>query len=281
MQQLGSVSASRRLLIWRAYPAAMRRRHQAAGARERQYHLPGADKAVAALAVVAVVLVGLSLLTRYLAYRRELATPGIAPPSWMVLFDVNAEANVPTWFTVALMVFAGAVAAGAGLVIYPTSRSVGRFFLALAAVLLLLSLDEFVGLHERLGTLGAAALGRSALHFTWVVPGALLAGILLVALLLGGRSLPRATRRRLTVALAVYLTGVLVVEAVSGQVLLAYGDRAAYLLVTGVEELLEMLGLLLVLRAVLGSIQAERVGEGWLLRPVGSHATAARNSSDV
>lgn len=237
-------------------------------ARERQTRLSGANKALAILAVVAVVLVGLSLLTRYLAYRRELAAPGVAPPSWMVIFDVNAEANVPTWFTVALMIFAGAVAAAAGLVLHPTSRQAGRFFLALAAVLLLLSLDELVSLHERLGDVGAAAVGGSALHFTWVVPGALLALMLLVSLVVGGRSLPQAIGRQLGVALTIYLTGALVIEAISGQVLIAYGDRAAYLLVTGVEELLEMLGILLVLRAILGSIRAERVSEGWLLRPL-------------
>jgi len=221
---------------------------------------------VVVLAVVAVGLVGLSLLTRYLAYRREVAAPGIAPPAWLALFDVNAEANVPTWFTVALLVLAAGAAAAAGLVASRSAPRAARFFLALAVVLLLLSLDELAGLHERLGALGAAVTSGSALHFAWVVPGAALAGLLLVALLVGGRSVPRTVRRQLAVALAIYLTGALLVEAVSGQVLVARGDRAAYLLVTGVEELLEMLGVLLVLRAVLGSVRAQRAGDGWTVR---------------
>ncbi|UOY03602.1 hypothetical protein [Blastococcus sp. PRF04-17] len=230
--------------------------------------LGAVDAGAAVLACVAVLLVGLSLLTRYLAYRREAASPGIEAPEWMTLFDVNSEANVPTWFSVALLAAAGAAAVGPGLLSRSAAPGRSRFFLGLAVVLLLLSLDEMAGIHERLGALGAVVAGGSGLHFVWVVPGAAAAVLLLAGLVLGGRSLPSLIRRRLSFAAAVYLTGALVVEAVSGQVLAAHGDRAGYLVVTAVEELLEMLGVVLVLRAVCGSMHACHASGGWTLQPL-------------
>jgi hypothetical protein len=212
----------------------------------------------------------MSLLTRYLAYRREVAAPGIAPPSWMTLFDVNGEANVPTWFSVVLLLGASSAAGGAALLNRRAAPRRARFYLLVGLALAALSLDELVGLHERLGAVGAAVAGGSPLHFVWVLPGAVLAGVLLVGLVLGGRSVSAATRRRLWVAVAVYFAGALGAEVLSGQVLVAQGDRAAYLLVTGAEEFLEMVGSILVIRALLKTVRTEPVPGGWTLRAVAS-----------
>jgi hypothetical protein len=54
---------------------------------------------------------------------------------------------------------------------------------------------------------------------------------------------------------------------VSGQVLVAHGPREAYVLVTAVEELREVLGVILVLRAVLGAVRAHPAAGGWGLTP--------------
>jgi len=58
-----------------------------------------------------------------------------------------------------------------------------------------------------------------------------------------------------------------VLETVSGQVLLAHGDRAGYLLVTAAEELLEMLGVVVALYAVLRLVRSSRDDAGWRLSP--------------
>lgn len=229
------------------------------------------DRLVLGLAAVAVGLVALGLLTRFLAYRREVADPGIAVPGWMLLFDVGAEANVPTWFTVVVMV-AGAVGAlGAAILCWGGCRRSAWFFAALAVLLLAMSLDEVASLHERLQGLGESLIGGSAVHFAWVLPGTLIAGAIMAGLALGARAISAATRRRLLVALGTFFTGALAIELIGGQLFDAQGDRAVYvLLVISVEEFLEMLGVILVLRAVLRSIHAAPHGAGWVLRPAGA-----------
>jgi hypothetical protein len=68
-------------------------------------------------------------------------------------------------------------------------------------------------------------------------------------------------------ALAIFVTGALLAEVVSGQVLVAHGHREAYVLVTPVEELREVLGVVLVLGDVLGAVRAPPAAGGWVLIP--------------
>jgi hypothetical protein len=129
-----------------------------------------------------------------------------------------------------------------------------------------LSLDELAGLHERLQGLGVHLTAGRGPHFAWVVPGAALAAVGTVGVLLGARALERRARRRPAAGLALFLTGALGLELLSG-VVLTGSSHAAYLLVTSAEELSEMLGTVLVLRAVLTTVSVESLGEGWALRP--------------
>jgi hypothetical protein len=160
----------------------------------------------------------------------------------MKLFDVNSENNVPTWFS-SVLLFGDALLAG---VVAAVVRRVGghdaRHWAGVAALLSLLSLDEVASLHERLQGPAGAVLGGAtgALHFAWVLPGALLAllaGTAFVGFL--GR-LPASTRRLVVTAGVVYLGAAVGLESVSGVVLEAQGDRAMYLLVSAAEEGLEM-----------------------------------------
>jgi len=227
----------------------------------------GIDRLTAHLVVVAALLVALNVLARWLAYQREKASPGIAPPEWLAFLDVNSEANLPTWFTVAVMVAAGSAALAVAAVCSGTSQRATWFFVGLGTVLLGLSLDELASVHERLQELGETLTGGSALHFAWAVPGAVVASVLVAGLLVGARPVGGRIRRRLAVALAVFLTGALVVEVAGGQVLRVYGHREAYVLVTAVEEFLEIVGVVLGLRAVLGAVSVRPGPGGWMLTP--------------
>ncbi len=227
-------------------------------ARRRRPARSSAAKVALLLLVVAGLLVALSLITRYGAYRAEVA--GLGPgqvAAWktvMKLFDVNSESNVPTWFS-SLLLFGDALFAG--LIAAMVRRAGGRdarHWAGLAVVLLLLSLDEVAALHERLQGPAGALLGsgaRGPLHFAWVVPGVLL--VLVAGAAFGGfvARLPKGTRRLVVTAGAIYVTAAVGLEAASGIVLEAHGDRALYLLVTAAEEGLEMCGAVLLLYAAM------------------------------
>lgn len=74
-----------------------------------------------------------------------------------------------------------------------------------------------------------------------------------VVLLTRLRSQPAQVRRRLAVAGVVYLAGALVLESASGLVLRADGARQAYLIVTAIEEFMELAGASLLLATVLSA----------------------------
>lgn len=177
-------------------------------------------------ASLTVIIVGLSALA-YVVVDRQ------AHPELFDYFYVGTEMNLPTWWNVVLLL---GLAASAWLAAgqRPGER-VGWISVAVTAVAL--SLDEGSRLHENLGHIVS---GASIATFSWVIPGAVLAIIGVGALTVLTRGLPTRTRRALGAAAAVYLLAALGLETVAG-FLHSDGQWGAYLVLTHLEELLEML----------------------------------------
>jgi hypothetical protein len=217
-----------------------------------------AARLAACLLVVSALLLAVSPATHYAAYRAEVARPGSPEAAaWMSalrLFDVNGEANLPAWFSSALLLGGALLAAVLSALVGRAGGRDAGWWAGLAAVLSLLSLDEVASLHERLGDPAARVLGdaaRGPLRFAWIVPGGLLALAVGAAFLGFVVRLPAATRRLLVIAAAMYLTAAVGLEAVGGVALDADVSHAVYLLVSGAEEGLEMAGSILLLYALL------------------------------
>ncbi|MGQ7294784.1 hypothetical protein [Quadrisphaera sp. KR29] len=216
-------------------------------------------RAVRPLAVLLAAFVVLGPAVR-LAVDAVAGDPSM-PHAWLDeaarLVDLDAEGNLPTYFSAALL-----AATAVGLALGATlSRARGALAWPLAvpaAVAALLSVDELASLHEQLALL-ADLLGVDAgLRFSWVVPGALVAVAVGAVLLLVARRMAPRLRRRLVVAGLVYLLGALVVETASSGLSRPSADggpevvqSTAYVLLNALEEGLEMVGALLALRAVL------------------------------
>ena len=224
----------------------------------------GRQRVTVVLLAMSVCLVLASLATRYLAYRAEVDARGSAE-AWvavMTLFDVNSETNIPTWFSTALLL-TGSLVLGAVAVM--VRRAGGRDWtrwLTAAGVLSVLSMDEASALHERLGGPADAVFGGRIGHFAWVVPGLLLAVAVAVPFFGFLVRLPASIRQHLLGAGATFLAGAVAMEAVSGVLLDAYGDRAAYLLVTAVEEGLEMAGAVWLIHAALACLDVCAAPDG-------------------
>lgn len=170
-------------------------------------------------------------------------------------FYVDAEANLPTAFSVGLLLFAATLLAQ---VTRDQRRrgapDVARWAL-LSAGFVVMAFDEGVSLHERLTPplgrlLGDGPLG--VLHFAWIVPGTALVAVLAVffrRFLLG---LPARTRGRFLLAAALYLGGALGVEALGGAYDRSHGDQnLIYSMLATVEETLEMIGVIVLIHALL------------------------------
>ncbi|WP_176611629.1 hypothetical protein [Actinomadura sp. WMMB 499] len=173
-------------------------------------------------------------------------------PGLRRLFNIGSESNLATWWNSLLLLAVAGTALLAALLTErgAAGRGPGRTtWLALAAVTAWLSIDETVQVHERLTGVGKAwadGLGMSVPTYAWVLPGAAMALAGVLAAVLWARGLPRDQRLGLLGALAVYITGALVVEAFNGWVN-RRGAEEIYAIGTTIEEGMEMGACLLAL----------------------------------
>lgn len=171
------------------------------------------------------------------------------------LFYVDAEANLPTFFSVLLLLATSTLLLMCASLGEDELQRHRLHWFALAAGFGFMAYDEAFQVHERLNTpmrelLGGAAEGYW--FYAWVVPAMLL--VTLVGLLFTRflRELPALTRNRFLVAAALYLGGALVLEMVGGRHAELYGqENLAYSLIATVEETLEIAGLITFLRALM------------------------------
>ncbi len=173
-------------------------------------------------------------------------------------FYFSAENNLPTAFSSFLLLLSSAL-----LLLLGTLENRDRgYWRLLAAIFAFLAMDEAFEFHESLSSpmrnlLGGGELG--VFNYAWVIPGAL--GVAVLGLVLF-RFWWRQERERwpLMLAAVVYLSGVLGMEMLGARYMEQYGTlNHGYRLMAQVEESLEMLGALLLIRILLGML-AKRHG---------------------
>lgn len=169
------------------------------------------------------------------------------------LFDVVEEANVPTWFSSALLLLAALWLGVIARVQRGRGDPFARHWLILAGVFVLLSLDETAQIHDLLDDRLRDRLQlHGVLHYAWVIPAGVFLAVLGIAYIRFLVSLPRPTLRRFVLAAALYVGGALGMEMVAG----AYDDIHGYEnAVTGtlatIEESMEMLGVVVFIHALM------------------------------
>ena len=179
------------------------------------------------------------------------------------LFDLDAEGNLPTFFsTVLLLACCGVLAIVAAHARRHGDGDATRWTV-LAAGFLFMAIDEFTKLHELMDAPMQALMGETAsgwLLYTWVVPYALVVLALAAWFLSFVRRLPRDTRFRFCIAGAIYVGAALGIEFLEGAQAGLHGeDSLGYAVLTTVQEVLEMAGLILFLDALLRHVRARRI----------------------
>lgn len=175
--------------------------------------------------------------------------------SFVRLFLVSGEGNVPTWYASAALLFAAILAlAVAG----HTDTSDRRKWMLIGLLLVFMSLDETAVIHEMMIVPLRQAFDLGGLLlYAWVVPAAVLAGLVALYLLPFAWRLPPPVRLRLIAGGLLFVSGALGVEAVTGLIDDLYGRNRLYYFLTVVEEGLEKLGVLLAISAFL--LQLHRI----------------------
>lgn len=166
-------------------------------------------------------------------------------------FNLDAEMNVPTWFSSLLFALCGfflfrvsALESQAGL------RRKWRF---LAWAFVVCSIDEIAACHEMLvDPVRDFFHTHGLLYFAWVIPA--IALVVLMAMFLAPLllRLPRAVRKTFFFAALVFFSGNIGMEMIGGAYVELHGpDHLAYSVIAHAEELLEFFGQILFIQGVL------------------------------
>ncbi|WP_116710514.1 hypothetical protein [Actinomycetospora cinnamomea] len=246
---------------------------------------PGEPRRWPLWAVAIAVTAGLSALS--LVANLAFPDPGPKLAPWIGYLDVDNEGNLPTWWSVGLLVSAAVAHLVTGLTARREGAPASTGWFVGAFILLGMSLDDMTTIHERVGDMvrpeGAGAAGAEGGNFSfyWVVPGAGVA--LLIAIALGALALKLRGRPRwlLVGGLGVLFFFALGVEGIQGA-LIAAGGGGQTLQVLGyhVEELGENAGALLLTAAATAALAVRRRAGALDVRYAG-HGIPAEDPSPV
>jgi len=176
---------------------------------------------------------------------------------WISLFNLDREINYPSWYSSFTLLFCAILL---GIIASAKKKQGDRYFghwKALGFIFVFFSLDEILSLHEILiiNDLRKALDLGGLFYFIWVIPGAIFVVVTGLAYLKFLRHLPRKTRHFFLLAGSIYVGGALGMEMVCGYYADAVGQRnLIYGLMASVEEILEMVGAIVFIYALLSYI---------------------------
>jgi hypothetical protein len=164
-------------------------------------------------------------------------------------FTFDSEQNVSSWLSSALLMIGALLT----LWIARIDDERRRFWTIQSLVLMLCSIDESVSFHEALISMfiGLREYG-ALLYYPWIPVGAVFCAVYGLYALATLAQIGRAHAIRFIVSGVVFLTGALVMEAVSGVIASRVGEQAvAYAVSASIEDSLEIFGTILYLDAAL------------------------------
>ena len=215
--------------------------------------LPSARRVSDALLVTVLLLIGLSLCGQCCKYiLGHTMLKGFVP-----MFYVDYESTAPTWYSSAALGLSGALLAVIAFAKHKLGDSYRWHWTSLSVLLFALSADEIAMLHELpIDPMREMFNWGGALYYAWVLPGmvfVILTGIVYLRFLL---NLPMRTRNLFVLSAVVFVSGAIGVEMLSGIQADRFGEENLnYALIVTVEEFLEMLGVVMLIRALLEYIE--------------------------
>jgi hypothetical protein len=168
------------------------------------------------------------------------------------LFDLNGERNVPAWYASSTLLLCSALLA---LIASSEAKKGARYVLhwrALSVIFLFMSLDEVVQIHEAAVEPLRSWLGAGGLfHYAWTIVGIAFVLSFALAYLPFVANLDARTRRLFVASGGLYVGGALGMELIQGWHDSLYGMGGVTALITTVEEVLEMSGVVVFIYALL------------------------------
>ena len=189
-----------------------------------------------------------------------------AQKHWLDSLNMDRELNLPTLFSSVLLLMAALFMRRLG---QSSNPATARDWRLLSKIFIFLALDEALQIHEILIIPGLRHQVHPALASTWVVPYAAIALVLLWRFRGFLGSIPRATASRLLRSGAVYVGGAIGMEMVGSFAVRSSLIRLHspwYGTITGMEEALELVGIILLIDALLRALLNQRNSLDFTLR---------------
>jgi len=205
------------------------------------------------LSAIAVLLVVASVTGQIVAHSTGHNTVyGLIPA-----FDLDGEANIPTFYSGALLLVASALLALVAVLARKTRAPFANSWAVLALGFLFLSCDELGCIHEMMVQPMRELLGgqpHGVLYSGWVVPATLGVLIVVVSFWRFWRHLPDRTRRLVLVAGLLFVGGSVGMEVIGGLYRDRHGLDFVNAMISTVEESAEMAGVIIFIHAMMGYI---------------------------
>lgn len=210
------------------------------------------------LLMIAIVLILASILSTYLGTVTVENQPFVDIRNiYIRLFELNGEANIPTWFSSLLLILNAFILA---IIAIRTKAQLGPYsakWFVLAVIFLYLSIDESAQLHEMVEKPVRLAFDLTGyLYFAWIIPAVCCLVVLGIYIRRFLFDLPKSSRWLFLIAGTVYVGGAVGMEAIGSNIFYTHqGHKTmAYNLWATVEESFEMLGLIIFFYALLNYV---------------------------
>ncbi len=173
---------------------------------------------------------------------------------WFLLFNMDKEVNIPTLFSVILLLICALLISLIHKKLNKQNKKVKKRWSALRWIFIFLSLDEGLQIHEAFAIPSLKPMLPAFLSIVWIIPYGIFATVALIYFMPLINSLPTKLKLKTLLSGAVYLLGALGFEII-GSGLVRTGDikfhGISYGLITTIEEALEMAGLIIFIHTLL------------------------------
>ena len=189
-----------------------------------------------------------------------------ADKHWLDVVNMDRELNLPTLFSTLLLMMSAVLLQRLSTIEWNDNAA---DWTLLSRIFVFLALDEALQIHEILILPGLRHQIHPALASTWVIPYGLIALGLLWRFRRFLTALPAKTSARFLRAGSIYLTGAIGMEMVGSFAVRSGLIRLHsfwYGAITGIEESLELFGLILFLYALMQELLMRNGEQKWVLR---------------
>ena len=208
----------------------------------------GSSKIVSMLLAIITVLVLASVITqaiRFLLLESEVHR--------FSRFNLDVEGNIPTYFSTMILIFSAILLGTIALIKKKESDPYAVHWTVLCSIFFVMSIDEAAAIHEMsIEPLRSLLDLGGFFYYTWIIAGAIFFIIVVFLFYKFWLHLPYRIRVLFALAALCYVSGAIGFEGISG----FYKDvnkviDFTYVLITTIEETLELIGIVLFIYALL------------------------------